>query len=537
MLPVGTHAARGVLYVSLKGISMNRLATTLRFLTWSILKRNRVSADLHQMRPADKMPPDPLWRNGAFILKWFRGLEHELRVRWEAPNVRLGAALLVLHPNDERQLVLDLGLGLGTICFSYTGKVPSWWPQKRAENRALIATISGTGWLSWTGWLNGDYHSENDPKWRRWSCDLRDLVFGRERILKTERDTHTIGVPTPRGVVPCIVTEARVLIDRPRWPVPRWANHYEVRVAKVEARGGLRDCSMAAADWVDLVGKLVAQAADTRRGWLSFQWTPTAKHCDSCGGAGRTLDEFCKVCRGDGLRPLHELARVAIVEACREKPDDEQTVIEMRMRAFKAVEQLIERAEMSTANAAPAQACTALLSSSVLAIALGRLGVAAEAAGKALGCAVTIEQAGQAQRLLSLVARMQPLRPPRVQVLAQDLPDGQTVAMLNWEPADFIELCSLEDDASAGIAEAWRTMNAYMQDLIQRATAAGWTSGTPLADFVQRLTQERNSMSDRLTMALACLRDLQRMAIPEGPEGGPLRDLSIRATALLSASA
>lgn len=519
---------------------MAPLHTVLKFFAWSFLKRNRLAAELRPAQPeASHVPRPPLWQSGTAALKWWRGREHELRVRWKAPDVDLGVSLFVNAANDDSQLRLALGLGLASIVFRYEGNTPAWWPQKWSEQRALCATFSRTGWLSWNLWQNDQMGSSDAPKWRRFSGDIRDIVFGRERIVKTERDTHMIGVPTTRGIVPCLVTEASVLVDRPRWPEARWTKHYEVRVAPLEHRGGLRDCSLAAVDWHDLVGKLVAMASDTRRGWLSFEWKPTFMHCSACGGLGLSADQgTCKVCRGDTLRPLHELARLAIVEACREVPESEkETTIEVRMRAFRAVEQLVQRAELSIANAAPAQACTALISSAVLMMALGRLGAAAAAAGKALGCAVTLEQAAHAQRLLSLISRMPPLHPPRMQILAQDTPQGDTIAIPNWQPEAFAELLGLQDDANSNWVEAWRDMNALVQDLMERAAKAGWTKGTPLGDFVQRLMEERNGMSDRLTLALSCLRDLQRMAIPEGPEGAPLRELSTRATALLSPSA
>ncbi len=520
----------------------------------SLIAERRVRLEFGQDRGEEHAPKS--WLRGFVALHWRGGANHSeakdgrrkhvLRLWWRVP--KFDGLLLnfgLYDPMAEGAATLDIDLPPLSVSVTYEGDFPGR-PQRDADDRCLTLRLARDGWFSWRLWLHpNNREPRKEGGWRNKSGNVLDKLLGAEAAEEIKREEHALGIPLPDGVVvPCRVVEVVQHIGRPRWPWKRLHRYCNVRGSEAAYKLGLRDQSF----WLEpgwqlpqVIGHIVEQVArDIGPG--RFFWKTMPKHCGTCRGIGATTG-CCTDCGGFGLRPIVEVLRPALIEACREETPEGnvQAFALLSRKAAVALRDAVDRILCEPLTSEDPAVADALLSCAICYLRLGRLGECAEVAGMALTRARQPAQTDAAQRLLSQLSRMPlPETPiwastasPRVKVLVQPMPAGGVIAVPMWTIDTFAELMAADAEGAYNLKATWHKLEEYIADLEAAASRAGWVPGQPLAEYIERLRVDRNTATDSLDAALWFLNDALRISIPEGELGRPVREFNVKAGAFL----
>lgn len=491
----------------------------------------------------------PLWMRGGVSARWRGGKEPTARdgrrwfqvaLDWEFPRADVGARAVIYPRQHEKQLFLSLYFLPVTLRFGYEGSVPRFWPHMRScEMRAIEASAAASGWLSWVLYMPEHEQKPDEPRWRRFHADIRDLIFGREEFKsRGTPETYKLRLPLPAGPVPVEIVEQRILRRRPRWPKVTSFSSFSIRSAEFAQSAGMPWASLPANGLADAIGQFMGMIVKNQ-GISGWRWTQTRAHCVHCQGMGLifsgTLIANCKC--GNGQRPIDELAREVFSIAASVHSQGESPEVD-RLLGMVAEEATGELVRAVLRSGPTGQTWPLLISAALLFVQRGRIGSAAEVAGLALEHSSQPVQSHEAKRLLALISRMDENAPPKVDLFPQLQPEGGISLVPVWRSMhDFARILSTEETERNDAAVNYQKLLVLLDALVGHARQAGWSGAQPLPDFINTLRTERNAAADRLDAARRTFMDVCSVSIPDGMAGDPLRQLLPRLQAALNGEA
>lgn len=245
----------------------------------------------------------PMWRHGRGWLKlgyqerpYKRG--SQIGVSWKVgrPVYFLGAGVEVDRDQDE-PVSFHVCLWPFSVYLNVDSKAASWIAQRVGSDsyddrdrllRLDIGTRDERGIVRWHLWWRDHVWSSTDPKWRRGSINLVELVLGRREMRWEPKSTLDVLIPMPERSYPAKVE----LRDHVSWykRLPFWTKRIEH--ASIDIPGGIGhpgkgenawDCgddatfgmSCPAHNAEEAVGKLVASVLrDRKRYGGTYEFTP-----------------------------------------------------------------------------------------------------------------------------------------------------------------------------------------------------------------------------------------------------------------------
>lgn len=482
------------------------------------------------------LPPD--WRSGfaqiglkktRAVVTWGTfpcGLGFNLRCS-NRPHEDLPATMeahLGAGPARAGHALLDLNLLMLHISLVTSfSAAPRLWPK---EPREIGAGIMASGWCYLRAWADVNAQTGSGIKdWRRFGSDIRDIVFGRERIVDSTKDKEPpriLALYMPDGKrAYCQVATKTVIVSRSRWPWPTTKRFFNLRTGQQGYDQGINDGTFRANSWPEAFGIIYMDIA-RKRGLGEVPAGQLAPgRCAICRGIGATLDKprsYCEACKGTGALSATEWLRQLAISG-------------ELSRDIKQLDLLAEHARLTADHLTLSRT---LYSAAVLALRENRLGYAAKYAGMALasiyGNSPHEEQLADLCRLLiGWVPRIKP-QPSDVwamkfSTILQVLPDGGLVVLPDWKADAFAEMLPEELAQAPQLATLVNALEAVQRNIQLELGRAGMPEKDSPVLYIRAMQAERAQLQDAVFLAKNLFGDLVRIGIPEGIAGQALRNV------------